>query len=172
MKLSLLIAIMSFPDDSLVETLHANAGASEDVGSIPGSRRILEKEMATLFSILAWKIPGTKDPGGLRSMGSERVRHDWAYSHMCAIMLFSFHHVLGFLVWFILLFISLLFLFFYFFFWFLKSQFYFSHLSEIPIFSWKICFFIILKQRICMFLHQGIGWDVFTFYKLLNCIVC
>ena len=106
---------MSFPDDSLVETLHANAGASEDVGSIPGSRRILEKEMAALFSILAWKIPGTKDPGGLQSMGSERVRHDWAYSHMCAIMLLSFHHVLGFLVWFILLVISLLFLFFFFF---------------------------------------------------------
>ena len=62
--------------------------------------------------------------------------------------------------------------FFFFFFWFMKSQFYFSHLSEIPIFSWKICFFIILKQRKCMFLHQGIGWDVFTFYKLLNCIVC
>ena len=67
---------MSFPDDSLVETLHANAGASEDMGSIPGSRRTLEKEMATHFSILAWESPGTKEPGGSQSMGSERVRHD------------------------------------------------------------------------------------------------
>ena len=36
----------------------------------------LEKEMATHFSILAWKIPGTEEPGGLQSMGSQRVRHD------------------------------------------------------------------------------------------------
>ena len=36
----------------------------------------LEKEMATHFSILAWKIPWTEEPGGLRSMGSQRVRHD------------------------------------------------------------------------------------------------
>ena len=36
----------------------------------------LEKEMATHFSILAWRIPWTEDPGGLQSMGSQRVRHD------------------------------------------------------------------------------------------------
>ena len=36
----------------------------------------LEKEMATHSSVLAWRIPGTEEPGGLLSMGSHRVRHD------------------------------------------------------------------------------------------------
>ena len=36
----------------------------------------LEKEMATHSSVLAWRIPGTGEPGGLPSMGSHRVRHD------------------------------------------------------------------------------------------------
>ena len=35
-----------------------------------------EKEMATHFSVLAWRIPGTGEPGGLPSMGSHRVGHD------------------------------------------------------------------------------------------------
>ena len=38
----------------------------------------LEKEMATHSSVLAWRIPGTGKPGGLRSMGSHRVGHDWS----------------------------------------------------------------------------------------------
>ena len=36
----------------------------------------LEKEMATHSSVLAWRIPGTEEPGGLPSMGSHRVGHD------------------------------------------------------------------------------------------------
>ena len=36
----------------------------------------LEKEMATHFSILAWRIPWTEEPGGLQSMGLQRVGHD------------------------------------------------------------------------------------------------
>ena len=36
----------------------------------------LEKEMATHSSVLAWRIPGTGEPGGLPSMGSHRIRHD------------------------------------------------------------------------------------------------
>ena len=36
----------------------------------------LEKEMATHCSVLAWRIPGTGEPGGLPSMGSNRVGHD------------------------------------------------------------------------------------------------
>ena len=36
----------------------------------------LEKEMATHSSVLAWRIPGTGEPGGLSSMGSHSVRHD------------------------------------------------------------------------------------------------
>jgi len=38
----------------------------------------LEKEMATHSSILAWRIPGMGEPGGLPSMGSLRVGHDWS----------------------------------------------------------------------------------------------
>ena len=38
----------------------------------------LEKEMATHSSVLAWRIPGTGEPGGLLSLGSHRVGHDWS----------------------------------------------------------------------------------------------
>ena len=38
----------------------------------------LEKEMATHSNVLAWRIPGTAEPGGLPSMGWHRARHDWS----------------------------------------------------------------------------------------------
>ena len=38
----------------------------------------LEEGMATHSSILAWRTPWTEEPGGLQSMGSQRVRHDWS----------------------------------------------------------------------------------------------
>ena len=41
-----------------------------------GQEDPLEKEMATLSSTLAWKIPWTEEPGRLQSMGSQRVGHD------------------------------------------------------------------------------------------------
>ena len=41
-----------------------------------GQEDLLEKEMATHSSILAWKIPWTEEPGRLQSMGSQRVRYD------------------------------------------------------------------------------------------------
>ena len=41
-------------------------------------RAALEKEMATHSSVLAWRIPGMGEPGGLPSMGSHRVGHDWS----------------------------------------------------------------------------------------------
>ena len=41
-----------------------------------GQEDTLEKEMATHSSIVAWKIPWTEKPGGLQSMGSQRVEHD------------------------------------------------------------------------------------------------
>ena len=41
-----------------------------------GQEDPLEKEMATHSSILAWRIPWTEEPGGLQSMGSQRVGHD------------------------------------------------------------------------------------------------
>ena len=46
-----------------------------------GQEDALEKEMATHSSILAWKIPWTEEPGGLQSMGLQRVRHDRATKH-------------------------------------------------------------------------------------------
>ena len=49
-----------------------------DLGLISGSERILEKGMVTHSSILARRIPWTEEPGGLQSMGSERVGHDRA----------------------------------------------------------------------------------------------
>ena len=45
------------------------------VGSL-GQGDALEKELATHSSILAWKIPGTEEPGGLQSVGSLGVGHD------------------------------------------------------------------------------------------------
>ena len=44
----------------------------------------LEKEMAIHSNILAWRIPGTGEPGGLPCMGSHRVRHDWSDSAVAA----------------------------------------------------------------------------------------
>ena len=44
----------------------------------PGWEDPLEKGMATHSSILAWKMPWTESPGGLQSMGLQRVGHDWA----------------------------------------------------------------------------------------------
>ena len=48
----------------------------------------MEKAMAPHSSILAWKIPWMEEPGGLQSMGSQRVRRDWATS----LSLFTFMH--------------------------------------------------------------------------------
>ena len=42
---------------------------------IPGSGRSPEKKMATHSSVLAWRIPRTEEPGGLKPMGPQRVRH-------------------------------------------------------------------------------------------------
>ena len=63
------------PDCSMVKNLPANAG---DTGSILGSGSPLEKEMATHSSILVWKISWTEEPGGLQSIGLQRVKHELA----------------------------------------------------------------------------------------------
>ena len=52
----------------------------------------LEKEMATHSSVLAWRIPGTGEPGGLPSMGSHRVRHDWSDLAAAAEAFYSSPH--------------------------------------------------------------------------------
>ena len=48
-----------------------------------GQEDPLEMEMATHSSILAWEISLTEKPGGLQSMGSQRVRHDLATKQQC-----------------------------------------------------------------------------------------
>ena len=49
----------------------------------------LEKDMATHSSVLAWRIPGTGEPGGLPSMGSHRVGHDCSDLAAAAALCFS-----------------------------------------------------------------------------------
>ena len=64
-----------FPGGSDCKESSCNAG---DVGLLPGSGRCLEKRMDTHSRILAWKIPGTEEPGGIPSTGSQnqtRLRH-------------------------------------------------------------------------------------------------
>ena len=63
----------AFPGDTVVKNPPANAGDAREVCSIPGSERSLEEEMATHSSTLAWEIPETKEPGGLQSIGSQRM---------------------------------------------------------------------------------------------------
>ena len=72
-----------FPGGTSGKELSANAGDTRDAGSILGQEDPLEKGMATHSSILAWRNPWTEEPGGLQSMGSQRVRHDWSsWAHM------------------------------------------------------------------------------------------
>ena len=53
-----------------------NAEDKGDLGSIPELERSPEKEMATQSRVLAWRIPWTEEPGGLQSIGSQRLRHN------------------------------------------------------------------------------------------------
>ena len=53
----------------------------------------LEKEMATHSSILGWRIPGTGEPGGLPSLGSHRVGHDWSDLAAAAMRAFYVFHL-------------------------------------------------------------------------------
>ena len=60
----------------MVKNLPTNAGDARDMGSAPGSGKSLKEELAPHYSILAWKIPWTEEPGRLQSMGSQRVGYD------------------------------------------------------------------------------------------------
>ena len=59
----------------MAKNLPANAGDARDVGLVPKTD-LLEEEMATCSSILAWKIPWAEGPGWLQSMELQRVRHN------------------------------------------------------------------------------------------------
>ena len=57
-----------------------------------GREDTLEEEMATHSCILAWETPWTEEPGGLQSLGSRRVWHDWAHMHISLISLKGVHY--------------------------------------------------------------------------------
>ena len=78
---SLLLLFGGSPDDSAVKNPPADAGDVGGVGSIPGLERSNQEGMATHSSILAGKVTQTEEPGGLRFMGSQRVRQDWVTEH-------------------------------------------------------------------------------------------
>ena len=59
-----------FPDGSVAKRPPASAG---EVGSVPGSGRPLRKEMETHYSILAWEIPQTEEPGSPWDDGQTRL---------------------------------------------------------------------------------------------------
>ena len=60
----------------MVKNLTAYAGDRRDTGSVPGSGRAPGEGHGKLLHILAWRIPWTVEPGGLQSLGSQRVGHD------------------------------------------------------------------------------------------------
>ena len=63
-----------FPGSSVVKNLPANERDSGDSGSVSGWGRSSGGDTATYFSV-AWRIPLTEEPGGLQSIGSQRVGH-------------------------------------------------------------------------------------------------
>ena len=79
---------LMFNGGSVPKNPHTNAGDVGDTGSSLGKEDLLEKEMATHSSILAWRIMWTV---GYSPWGSQRVRHDWAHTALnypvCLILL-------------------------------------------------------------------------------------
>ena len=79
---------MHFPDGlagKLVKNPPASPEDIRDMGSVPRLGRSLAEEIATHSSILAWRLPWTKEPSRLQSMGSLRVRHDGAHTRICIV---------------------------------------------------------------------------------------
>ena len=63
-----------FPGGTVVENPPARTGDARDSGLIPESGR--SPGIGTCSGLLAWRIPWTEEPGGLQSMGTQRIRHD------------------------------------------------------------------------------------------------
>ena len=70
---------MGFPDGSVVTNLPAN---EVDTGYVSLSHGLGKSPAGGNGNPSTWEIPGTEDPGGLQSMGLQRVRHDWATEHV------------------------------------------------------------------------------------------
>ena len=79
---------MGFPGATAVKNWPVMQETQETWVQSLGGEDPLEEDMAPHSSILAWEIPWTEQPGGLRSLGSQRVGHDWgtelaiAFSHI------------------------------------------------------------------------------------------
>ena len=71
-----IIKEMGFPGGSVVKNPPAMQEPQEMQVQSLGQEDPLEEGMATHSSILAWRIPWTEEPGGLQSMGQQRVRHE------------------------------------------------------------------------------------------------
>ena len=81
--LLLFYVYINFPYGSSSKEFASNAEKMEMWVQFLGQEDLLEEEMAIHFSILVWKIPWTEEPGWLRNMGSQRVRHNWSdFAHM------------------------------------------------------------------------------------------
>ena len=76
---------LGIPDSSVVK----NLPAMQRMQALSlGQEDTVEEEMATQSTILVWEIPWTEEPGGLQSIGLQRVRHDLAINHHDHVMLF------------------------------------------------------------------------------------
>ena len=69
-----------FPSDTVIKNLPAKAG---DAGLTPGLGTSPGGGNGNPLHFLPWKILWTEEPGGLKSMGSQRVRHNWATKCVC-----------------------------------------------------------------------------------------
>ena len=68
---------MGFLGGAMIKNLPATVGDTGETQILSLGREVpLEMEMVTLSSILAWKIPWAEEPGGLQSMGLQRVGHN------------------------------------------------------------------------------------------------
>ena len=76
------IQFQGFPGGSAVKSLPAMQ--EMQIQSL-GQEDPLEEEMATQSCILAWEIPWSEEPGGLQTMVSQRVGHDWVTKHTHAV---------------------------------------------------------------------------------------
>ena len=70
-----------FPGGAVGKNQPTNTGGTRGAGSIPGSGRSPEVRNGNPLQYFAWKIPWTEEPGGLQSMGLQRIGHKWAHTH-------------------------------------------------------------------------------------------
>ena len=83
---------MGFPSGSVVKNPLAIQETQKTWVRSLGLEDPLKEGMATHSSVLAWRIPWTEKPGGLQSMGSHRVRHDWSALAAAAAAFYKKNH--------------------------------------------------------------------------------